>query len=99
MRTINTLIAALVLGTAAAAGAAEIQIATVQYSDLNLAAVEGRNTLDARLNAAAAKVCGNGFTLQSKLEARSCQRDATTAARTEASKAIRAFGTQQVASN
>lgn len=53
----RTFIAAAAFATFAIAGAAQAATATIQVGNLDLATAEGQATLDAKIQAAARKVC------------------------------------------
>ncbi len=83
--TFGTVICA---GVCLAAAAAPAQAAeapratTVSYVDLNLANDQGRDTLDARIKAAARSVCSNGSDdVRGRTEEARCVRDAISQAK------------------
>jgi UrcA family protein len=83
--TIGTVICAgvcLVAATAPAQAAEAPRATTVSYVDLNLANDQGRDTLDARIKAAARSVCANsGGDLRARTGQARCIREAISQAR------------------
>lgn len=67
----KTLIPAALLaaGLATPAAAQSAPVFKVAYADLDLASAAGQRTLDARLNAAISRACGDDFSLHGATEA------------------------------
>jgi UrcA family protein len=73
-------VAALVASFVSISMAAPLRAETVRYGDLNVASAEGSAQLDARLQQAAKKVCGNG---EAAIVAIACRQQVVSAAKAQ----------------
>ena len=80
------------LGVASPVHAEQDREILVQYEDLNLSATAGRATLDSRIKAAAARVCGPepSYGLREMASVRACRSAAISEAGTEVPATARA---------
>jgi UrcA family protein len=101
MRSLITVLSATILACSAAPALADdARSVVVSYQDLNLAAPEGRRTLEWRIAAAVETVCGDASraSVQQYRDLAECRELSAAAARQRADQVISRTATVQVAS-